>query len=978
MKKMTSTSLLSVLFFIAFTVMVCNGNPVGAINTQMTTGWIGIRQYKGRIVDGVTEKPLAGVSVLVWWGIHVPTIAGPKWVLLNSTLVTTDDKGTYRIPANVHLAPTDVNFLFYQPGYLVITGKGSYRDSSLIVNTEKTIDLKRIPPFFDHSIQMDTINNSLYSSYNGRKAGAFRLLKKNIRRRADWETRRFYLSSPEKNRYRAKHEPFSSDLEKQLRDRSAETRRLAAKQFGYCRDQRAVKLLIEMLNDKDFLVRYEAAFSLGEMNSAEAILPLLQIVDSEREGPHTVLQQEALKAINKIIVPNTISFIADIKEREPVTDNITKITGGLDNNTLNGFKPDLLPVLKKQFNNEYLKDIIALLFEHLDAADTLKLLEDAITHTHPRVRRYALASYMRIALAAQRLISPSERKIEDDITYTGKAFAYLAQSLADPDTSVRAGSVGLLGRWGKATAIAPLISMLDDKESVVRKAALEGLKAFADPRILKAVVANFDADKDAEVTFLSVAEKTSKKFKYITAQKNRRYTSDANPFPDLEFESFTWEGNRYQRRMNHPDAIGGLLDSFNSLGKTGKLTVLDLLCRFEDDRIARAMNEVALDQDEELQDKIQKVVTCSDDGHSMHVSALPVAHSGTKMHLSKKRNLAGGVGKARIQAISKNGHGKGIGSGFHETINIDIFRDFYELNNLSQYYKDTIISHENTLHRETAAKHIHSKDPGKQGEAIKYLIDHADRQSIDFLIELLSSPHEHIQTALKTVFEDLVDHPVHKFYLYDKLMPLAEGGNVIAQYIIARIQIVTREYGTNINNDTKTAMIWLAKAADKNYVPAILELGSLYERRFGDKEVFLLLMEWYQNAASLGSVRAEYKIGRLYVIGRGDEQDLQKGFSWYQKASEHGDKDAQRSLGLWYYTGRGIPTDYPKALKWFKQASLQGDVDSPYMIGEMYRRGLGVEQDNNEALVWYQRADKVGHVLAIKAINNLLVTEKNR
>ena len=249
------------LLFIAITGMVCNVNPAGATTNRMTSGWIGIGQYKGRVVDSVTEKPLAGVSVLVWWTKYAHHVAGFNVILRDSVLVTTDDRGAYKIAGKMIILPNEVHFLIYQPGYQVITGKGSYRDPSLIINKEKTINLERIPPFFDHSKQMNTINEALQSYYSGKATNAFRLLKKSIRRRADWETRRFYLSSPEKNRYRAKHEPFSPDLEKQLRDKSAETRRLAARQLGFCRDQRAVKPLIERLNDKDFLVRYEAAFS---------------------------------------------------------------------------------------------------------------------------------------------------------------------------------------------------------------------------------------------------------------------------------------------------------------------------------------------------------------------------------------------------------------------------------------------------------------------------------------------------------------------------------------------------------------------------------------------------------------------------------------------------------------------------------------------------------------------------------------------
>ena len=80
-------------------------------------------------------------------------------------------------------------------------------------------------------------------------------------------------------------------------------------------------------------------------------------------------------------------------------------------------------------------------------------------------------------------------------------------------------------------------------------------------------------------------------------------------------------------------------------------------------------------------------------------------------------------------------------------------------------------------------------------------------------------------------------------------LPLAEKGDVEAQYYVARIYANGMD---NVPMDYSKAADWYQRAAQKKYVPAMQELGYLYEQGFGVQQDPLAGLNLQREASGLG------------------------------------------------------------------------------------------------------------------------------
>ena len=80
-------------------------------------------------------------------------------------------------------------------------------------------------------------------------------------------------------------------------------------------------------------------------------------------------------------------------------------------------------------------------------------------------------------------------------------------------------------------------------------------------------------------------------------------------------------------------------------------------------------------------------------------------------------------------------------------------------------------------------------------------------------------------------------------------MPLAEKGDVQAEYYVARIYANGMD---NVPMDYSKAADWYQKAAQKKYAPAMQELGYLYEQGLGVQQDQLAGLNLQREASGLG------------------------------------------------------------------------------------------------------------------------------
>jgi uncharacterized protein len=165
----------------------------------------------------------------------------------------------------------------------------------------------------------------------------------------------------------------------------------------------------------------------------------------------------------------------------------------------------------------------------------------------------------------------------------------------------------------------------------------------------------------------------------------------------------------------------------------------------------------------------------------------------------------------------------------------------------------------------------------------------------------------------------------------ESLLPLAQAGNVTAQFNLAELF----RKGTNVN---------------QNYGEAI---------------------KWFTRAAEQGDADAQHNLGMMYLYGYGTPPDYDEAFKWIGKAVEQGLAEAQNNLALMYHEGKGVPQDDVMMARWLLKAAEQGLAHAQYHLGVIYFQGTGVKKDNVYAYAWFGIAAAGGYMKAQSARENV-------
>jgi uncharacterized protein len=218
---------------------------------------------------------------------------------------------------------------------------------------------------------------------------------------------------------------------------------------------------------------------------------------------------------------------------------------------------------------------------------------------------------------------------------------------------------------------------------------------------------------------------------------------------------------------------------------------------------------------------------------------------------------------------------------------------------------------------------------------------------------------------------------------YLLLLPLAEGGDIVAQSYIGYML----SQGQGVAKNEKEAIRWYEKAALKGDSDAQYNLGSMYETGRGTKQDFKKAMEWYLKSAEQENKFAQEKLATLYYNGNGVEVDYQKAIYWYTKSAEQGYSLAQNFLGVMYVNGQGVKKDLDKGYKWIIKAAEQGlevaqenaydisyDAASNENIGAMHNlaymclNGWAGKQDPDKCISVLEIAAERGYTPSVLAL----------
>ncbi len=117
----------------------------------------------------------------------------------------------------------------------------------------------------------------------------------------------------------------------------------------------------------------------------------------------------------------------------------------------------------------------------------------------------------------------------------------------------------------------------------------------------------------------------------------------------------------------------------------------------------------------------------------------------------------------------------------------------------------------------------------------------------------------------------------------------------------------------------------------------------------------LAAVDYFRRSAQKNYGPAQVVLGYLYDTGLIVVRDASQAADWYRKATDAGDPLAQWLLGRLYVVASGLPRDDAAAQKWLTLSANQKNPFGAYLLG-----ALMSEQDYTKAPHWFQLAAKQG------------------
>jgi TPR repeat protein len=161
--------------------------------------------------------------------------------------------------------------------------------------------------------------------------------------------------------------------------------------------------------------------------------------------------------------------------------------------------------------------------------------------------------------------------------------------------------------------------------------------------------------------------------------------------------------------------------------------------------------------------------------------------------------------------------------------------------------------------------------------------------------------------------------------------------------------------------------------AEKEFIPAQLQMARLYRDGLGVTQSHKMSAKWFRKAANLGSAIGQFKMGIMYShpVRTSSKSryaknkfnlpyDLKKSRTWYRKAAEQNHLSAMFNLAQSYQARPDrLPadTDESESMKWFQKAAVLGDTSAMYQVGSIYYRGdTPTFSSFKKAMAWFHKA----------------------
>ncbi len=155
--------------------------------------------------------------------------------------------------------------------------------------------------------------------------------------------------------------------------------------------------------------------------------------------------------------------------------------------------------------------------------------------------------------------------------------------------------------------------------------------------------------------------------------------------------------------------------------------------------------------------------------------------------------------------------------------------------------------------------------------------------------------------------------------------------NPLAMYVWAALIA----YDFDVSVTKEEALKLLEKAANKNHVPSLIELGLLYKNGSMVPKNVKKAEKFFERAAALGSKEAEIRLAFLRITEFA-KSNLKKEINLIKKYAEEGSVIAQTDLAYCYENGLGIKRNKAQAAKLYRIAASRGNRTAFSSLKRMY------------------------------------------
>ncbi len=155
--------------------------------------------------------------------------------------------------------------------------------------------------------------------------------------------------------------------------------------------------------------------------------------------------------------------------------------------------------------------------------------------------------------------------------------------------------------------------------------------------------------------------------------------------------------------------------------------------------------------------------------------------------------------------------------------------------------------------------------------------------------------------------------------------------NPLAMYVWAALIA----YDFDVSVTKEEALRLLRKAAHKNHVPSMIELGLLYKNGSMVPKNYFKAKEFFEKAAALGSKEAEIRLAFLKIVDL-KETGVDKEVGLLKKYTDEGSVIAQTNLAYCYENGIGVKQNKARAAKLYRIAASRGNRTAYSSLKKMY------------------------------------------